>query len=782
MTSPSHKGVCEVYRFDTFEVRVKDELLLRDGKVVPIQRLPFRMLVLLLERAGKLVSREELRKQLWGEETFLEFDNNLHVAAGKLREALGPTADGKSFVLTEPRRGYRFVAAVTPIYPAEPTPSAALEDRSVDSEIKVESTRLPRTRRHRFRVMSYCALGATVCAAMGVLALHIRNRPIVSRDQRVGLGGFANHTGNPALDGLLPGILRVKLRQSPYLRFIDDEKFGARVQRPDTASLAVQLAACKALDGSVLLTGEILNGPHGYRVELSEWRCGTGALLTVVRGNADKELDLLQALDATTETLRIRMGEPADVVRKFDAPLAQVTTNSLAALKAFGVADQELVQGDQIGAISNYRLAIDLDAKFVLAYARLGMIYSNEIDPTLASKFLSEAFLLREGTTDRERLSIAANYYSRVTGESQHAIDAYELWRHLYIYDVTPNTDLAIEFLEVGQPDKAIEPARTAVRLDPHDAYAITNLALAYLATGDFQNLNSLCTEAARPRSVTPLFHSTCYQAAFAQNDAEGMKREMQLSSGNSAEILLLNQASRIATVRGNRPEAERLFHLANQKAIDEDGSGLSASFQSERAQQLAELGDAMPARNAAELAMHLSPNDPATLALAAIVYARLGDHDRAMTLATAASQAAPTNTLVNAALLPTAKGATALARGDAKDALKALETARPFDLNAALPFASAYYRGLAYELDHQWEAAAKEFTFVGDHRFVAPNSLYAVLSELELGHVLATSHHPSEAAAIFEHLDDLWKNASPDFAPRKTLNLYSKAAPSKHP
>ena len=84
-----------------------------DGTRVKLQDLPFRLLVLLVERPGEIVTREEVRQRLWPQDTFVEFDNSLGVAVRKLREALRDDAEAPRFVETIPRRGYRFVAPVT---------------------------------------------------------------------------------------------------------------------------------------------------------------------------------------------------------------------------------------------------------------------------------------------------------------------------------------------------------------------------------------------------------------------------------------------------------------------------------------------------------------------------------------------------------------------------------------------------------------------------------------------------------------------------------------------
>ena len=87
--------------------------LSRGGFRVKLQDLPLRLLVLLVERPGELIMREEVRQRLWPEDTFVEFDNSLGVAVRKLREALRDDADAPRYVETVPRKGYRFLAPVT---------------------------------------------------------------------------------------------------------------------------------------------------------------------------------------------------------------------------------------------------------------------------------------------------------------------------------------------------------------------------------------------------------------------------------------------------------------------------------------------------------------------------------------------------------------------------------------------------------------------------------------------------------------------------------------------
>ena len=101
------------YRFGPFELDPGEGTLSRKGIRVRLQDLPYRLLLMLVERPGEIVTREEVRQHLWPENTFVEFDNSLGVAIRKVRESLNDNAEAPNYVATIPRRGYRFVAPVT---------------------------------------------------------------------------------------------------------------------------------------------------------------------------------------------------------------------------------------------------------------------------------------------------------------------------------------------------------------------------------------------------------------------------------------------------------------------------------------------------------------------------------------------------------------------------------------------------------------------------------------------------------------------------------------------
>ena len=102
-------------RFGVYEVDLVSEELRKSGLKIRLSGQPFQILAMLLERPGQVVTREELQKKLWPDGTFVDFDHSLNTAINKIREALGDSAENPRFVETVARRGYRFLADVTPI-------------------------------------------------------------------------------------------------------------------------------------------------------------------------------------------------------------------------------------------------------------------------------------------------------------------------------------------------------------------------------------------------------------------------------------------------------------------------------------------------------------------------------------------------------------------------------------------------------------------------------------------------------------------------------------------
>src|SRR6201987_2682780 len=109
-TEPTTRS--RIVRFGTFEANLNTRERRKGGVRIKLHGQPFEILVMLLERPGKLVTREDLQQRLWPTDTFVDFDHGVNTAINRLRETLGDSAENPRFVETVPRRGYRFIAPV----------------------------------------------------------------------------------------------------------------------------------------------------------------------------------------------------------------------------------------------------------------------------------------------------------------------------------------------------------------------------------------------------------------------------------------------------------------------------------------------------------------------------------------------------------------------------------------------------------------------------------------------------------------------------------------------
>src|ERR1700704_2959237 len=121
------QSVRRVVRFGLFEVDLRAGELFKQGIKIKLQQQPFRVLALLLEHPGEVVTREALRQAIWPAGTFVEFDVGVDAAVHKLRTALGDSAETPRLVETLPRRGYRFIAPVDGVAASTAPSYAALQ-------------------------------------------------------------------------------------------------------------------------------------------------------------------------------------------------------------------------------------------------------------------------------------------------------------------------------------------------------------------------------------------------------------------------------------------------------------------------------------------------------------------------------------------------------------------------------------------------------------------------------------------------------------------------------
>ncbi len=160
-----------VVRFGVFQLDMKAGQLLKSGRVVRLKPQPFKLLELLVRRAGEVVTREEIRQALWGSETFVDFDQGVNSAIKQVRDALGEDADRPLYLETVPKRGYRFTASIE--IPKQ-QPSLRSTDLNLQKALWLNIAELKlaeeRRRARRERVIRLGVLGTVVLGlVVGVL-------------------------------------------------------------------------------------------------------------------------------------------------------------------------------------------------------------------------------------------------------------------------------------------------------------------------------------------------------------------------------------------------------------------------------------------------------------------------------------------------------------------------------------------------------------------------------------------------------------------------------------
>lgn len=167
------------YRFGLFELNPDAGELRRQGVLVKLPPQPFKLLTLLVSRPGTIVTREDIRRELWTEDTFVDFDQGVNFSIRQVREALGDEAEAPRYVQTVPRRGYRFIAPVQRQAPdPRPITRRALTDVNLYKALwaNIADIRIAQRRRQRtLRVV--WGMVAAVVAVLIVLLVVLLGKP-----------------------------------------------------------------------------------------------------------------------------------------------------------------------------------------------------------------------------------------------------------------------------------------------------------------------------------------------------------------------------------------------------------------------------------------------------------------------------------------------------------------------------------------------------------------------------------------------------------------------------
>jgi hypothetical protein len=263
------------------------------------------------------------------------------------------------------------------------------------------------------------AAAALACGAM--MLYRAQHAPVLTGKDTVVLADFINTTGDSIFDGTLRQGLAVQLQQSPYLSLISDERIAQTLQlmkQPKQARLTPELAreVCQRLGSTAVLEGNIASVGNRYILGFHAKTCGSGDSLDRQQVQLAKKEDVMQGLGRIAATFRAHAGESLASLRQHDAPLAEATTPSLEALKAYTTAWTIAPKVGPVEVVPLLRRAIALDGQFAMAHAFLARVYGDIWESELAERSIRRAYELRDRATDSERFFITINYHSIHTG------------------------------------------------------------------------------------------------------------------------------------------------------------------------------------------------------------------------------------------------------------------------------------------------------------------------------------------------------------------------------
>ncbi len=640
----------------------------------------------------------------------------------------------------------------------------------------------PATRTETSRRVQKNGMGIVLAAVAALLLtfggyFYLHRAPRLTDKDTIVLADFLNTTGDPVFDGTLRQGMAVQLEQSPFLSLISEERILHTLSlmgQSSDARLTPELAheICERTASAAVLDGSIARLGSKYVLGLRAKNCRTGDILDEEQVEVARKEDVLNALTEIASKFRTRIGESLLTVATHDTPLAEATTPSLEALKAYSMGWKVTASQGGDAAVPFFKDAVEIDPQFAAAYASLGLTYGSMGQTEVGTENIRKAYELRERASDNEKFFITAYYDGRATGNQRKAQQTCEAWAQAYPREWKAHSFLAgFIYPVLGEHQKAAEEAEKTIDLAPDFGIGYALLGSNSLSLDRLGAAEDAARRASERKIEIPLLALLRYDIAFLKGDSNGMQREVAAARGKSGteELISDHQAFALAYT-GHLQEATKVLRRSSDLAQQAAHREKAAGFETRAALWEAFYGNKLTAKPAAMAALALAKNREVQYG-AAVALAIAGDSSQAQTLANDLESSFPEDTSVKFNYLPTVRAFIALNHGDPAKAIELLQVAVPYELGQPRSTQTAFFgalypiyaRGQAYLAARQGAEAAREFQKILDHPGIIVGDPIGVLARLQVGRAYAVQGDTTKAKAAYQDFLALWKDADPD-------------------
>jgi DNA-binding winged helix-turn-helix (wHTH) protein/tetratricopeptide (TPR) repeat protein len=606
-------GKPAVYRFGIFEANPETGELLKKGSRIKLQEQPFRLLCLLLENVGGIVSKEDVRERLWPGNTFVEFDASLSVAVGKLRDALGDDAENPRYIETVPRKGYRFVALIDrvvqePLVANTPLPSPdAVQTIPPPSASSVKHSPINTTHALLILAAALLLVGGFVLRSVrrqSTSTAEAKSSPSGPQIRRsVAVLGFRNLPGRKDEDWLSQAfteMVSTELAAGGGLRVVSDEDVArARRELPlgneETLAKATLERLRKNPGADVVVVGSYttMSGKTGDRIRLDIRLQDTvnGETIAEDAVTGSKE-DLFELATRAGSHLRESLGVGALSSDSASAVRASLPANQTA-IRFYSEGKAKLWDFDFVGARDLLVKAVAADPNYPLAHSGLSDAWGHLGYGSKATAEAKRALELSGALPLGERLLIEASYWKTIRNWPR----AVETYRSLF--ELHPDSLEFGLYLAVAQyhmkPEDALSTLKTLRQL-PSPARDDPRIDLVEASAQVTQNISA--AQAAAKRAIAKgtvqgshLIVAGGYGILCQQGTAIGVSteelisdcekaRESATAAGDpNAAARVLNDLAGIYYQRGELLKAESMWREAAKEFRDlHEAEGLAAT------------------------------------------------------------------------------------------------------------------------------------------------------------------------------------------------------------